>query len=190
MSHKGIKTYISPRERELSTEEHHIREVAYALKKPEKWAVIEAAEIMAPHITRASVLVPIPDSRGSTKANRVLAEEIASRSGATILDALSRKSEVPSSHLRRKKGLPGLSPDEHGMSGQIPEHIQKKNIVFIDNVITTGSTFDSAKRQLGGGRGLAYAKSKEVLRTSSKVMATKVARRFNTLFPTIKIETR
>jgi hypothetical protein len=166
----GVKTYVSPRERPLTHEEARVREIAFALKDPQPWAVEEAVRAMRPFIKGTDVLVPIPNSLGNTQANLALCRALSNATGASVLDLLSRKSRVPSSHQNRQKGVEGLPPTEHLMAGSLPEGLHPNRIVFIDNVVTTGSTFHAARMQIGGGRGLAYAKANEVLRIASKVV--------------------
>lgn len=171
---QGVVQYVSPRERDLTPAEQHVRNVAYALKRAEPWAIREAVSVMKPHVPRGASLVPIPSSQGDTRANRELANALARVTNSNVVDALSRKHPVEPSHARRQKGLPGLHPREHGMRRT---RKVKEPVIFIDNVMTTGSTFHAARRTLGTGKGLAYAHAREVLRLAT----ARVAQRF--LYP-------
>lgn len=169
----GVLPYVSPRERMLTPLEEKIREVAYALKKGDPWAIEFAAKIMARMVPPRATLVPIPNSSGSTKSNLLLAEAIADKSGATVVDLLSRKGTVEPSHLLRQKGLSGLSSEKHLFRGDIR---LREPIFFIDNVTTTGATFMAAKRALGGlGRGLAFAQAKQAssIRVATQYLSKK-----------------
>lgn len=175
----GVVEYVSPRERDLTSAEARIRDIAYALKKqpPPVGALVEAVRVMASYVRSGDVLVPIPNSKGNTEANLALARALALVTGGQVADVLRRSKVVPSSHQRRRKGERGLRSEEHAIATRaIPEG----NIVFIDNVVTTGSTFDGARRILGRGRGLAYARAKDV-RVMSAGHSRHLARRRETI---------
>ena len=158
----GVNQYVSPRTRELTKSEAKIRKVAYALKNAETWAVKFASEDMAKYVTRDSVLVPIPSSKGITSDNLILANAIAKLSGSSVADILTRSEAVESSSQRRRMGLRGINPDHHNMVAT--ETLENAtDVVFIDNVTTTGSTGIASIVALGKGRVLAYAKADEVI---------------------------
>lgn len=161
-SGEGVREYVSPRERALSDEESEVRRVAYALKLGDKDAIRTAAEAMAQRVPRGAILIPVPSSSGDTKANLALAAAIAERAeGSSVADVLRRKAPVESSSVRRVRGGRGIEPEEHGMqAGDVPGG---KPVVFVDNVITSGSTFEAARRAVGRGKGIAWAKGKDVL---------------------------
>jgi hypothetical protein len=139
--------YTSPRQRELTPEEHNIRHIAYMLKKGRRWAMDEAAVEMAPLATPRDVLVPVPDSSGSTKYNRRLARRIAKRSGSAVCDALTRKLKVPSSRELRAAGVPALTVDAHAMLRM--HGCPQGRVLLVDNVATTGGTGLAAADALG-----------------------------------------
>ena len=160
----GVLEYVSPRERPLSPGEEQVRQVAYALKQGHPGAVDQAADVMARQIQPGSVLVPIPSSNGDITPNSRLAEAIARRLGGNtrVAEALYRKAPVRSTMTMRKGGQAGPGPEYHGFQADEVslEGIDRSRIVFVDNVMTSGATFEAARQAVGGGRGVAYARSK------------------------------
>jgi len=139
--------YVSPRQRPLTAEEHSVREVAWALKRRRRWAMKEAALEMAPLAGPGDVLVPVPDSTGSTTTNRRLARRISKISGAPMCDALTRRLTVPSSRGLRAAGLPPLTVAAHEMLRM--HGCPSGRVLFVDNVATTGGTGAAAASALG-----------------------------------------
>jgi hypothetical protein len=102
-------------------------------------------------------LVPVPASNGSLVANLALARAIADLvSGARVKCAIGRIRPVESSSLRRKRGLFGLTLEEHGII-RTAGPIEPRPAYFVDNIVTTGTTITACRRALGWGIGLAYA---------------------------------
>jgi hypothetical protein len=165
---KGVEDYVSPRQRELTSGEGEVREIAYKLKESDQQAVETAAAAMAIHVTPLSILVPIPNSKGSTESNLSLANEISRLTGASIVDALYRSEPVESSMSRRLRGESGIEAHQHKMQSRV-DFSPSQNVLFIDNVLTTGRTADAARLATKGiGSLLAYAKAEEVLTHSSQ----------------------
>jgi hypothetical protein len=128
--------------------EASVRRVAEALKRADPAAVSLAASAMAPLAPPGSVLVPLPDSRGDTGANLVLAREIAARTGARVRDALSRPRGESALAALRMRWL-GLVPDAP--------------VVLVDNVVTTGATARAALAAIGRpGTVLAWARAPDI----------------------------
>lgn len=154
----GVRVYVRPRLRSLTAEEERVREIARRLKVGDAEAIEQAAREMAPAIPAGAVLVPIPGHSGDLWPNLVLCRAIADVVGCRVVAAIRREAAVESSRERRKRGLGSVPPEGQrmvavrraldGLSGPI---------LFIDNVVTTGSTFEAARRALGCGFGVAYA---------------------------------
>lgn len=142
------------------------RTVAYGLKDADPDSIARAATAMQRTIPPRSTLVPIPNSHGSTAANRALAEELARRTGSTVADVLGRSGPVASSLVRRQSGGCGLTPQEHRITARMKP---RGRVILIDNVLTTGSTAEAARKALGG-RGCirAYAEAVENQRCKAK----------------------
>ena len=166
-AHRGVVPYVSPRMRRLTKEEAANRKIAYGLKEGHGWAVRKATRAMSPHVRSSDLLVPIPNSRGDTAANLKLATALAKATGAEVWDVLGRAGTVESNRERHIAGRPPLTIMQHSMTRDHrwdgwmwplgPTPICPDSIVFIDNVVSSGSTFDAARHQLHGGWGLAFA---------------------------------
>jgi hypothetical protein len=156
------RPYVSPRERPLTPSEAWVREVAYGLKVPERWAIEAAAAEMARSVPvglggrhHPHVLVPVPASSGSVAANAALAAAIARRTGGRVRSLLGRAAAVAPSHVRHRAGLSPLSEAQHRMlSTGVP---QVPVVYLVDNVLTSGNTLRAARAALGAGEGLVWA---------------------------------
>ena len=133
-----------------------MRELAYRIKGADWDAVQEAADRIVAAIPdevdgASTVLVPIPNSSGSTDANLDLAERIARAIGAEVLDVL-RSSPRASTRQKKVSGAPQLLARDMPMSlrGWFDiSDIADKDILLVDNVIDTGATLRAAQSALG-----------------------------------------
>ena len=158
--------YVSPRHRQLTPREEHVRAVAYALKVPDPAAVHEAALAMASLVPPGAALVPIPSSAGSLTANAALAGALAGLTGGYVAPILRRASPVEASHQRRRRGERGLLPEAHAASFAATGPVPPGPVVLVDNVVTSGATLEGAWRVLGSPAsmiGVAYARASEVI---------------------------
>jgi len=158
--------YVSPRHRQLTPREEHVRAVAYALKVPDPAAVHEAALAMASLVPPGAALVPIPSSAGSLTANAALAGALAGMTGGYVAPILRRASPVEASHQRRRRGEHGLLPEAHAASFAATGPVPPGPVVLVDNVVTSGATLEGAWRVLGSPAsmiGVAYARASEVI---------------------------
>jgi len=153
-----VHEYKSPRSRQLTDEEKRVREVAYAIKdKTELEAISTAGKEMASLVNSGNILIPIPNSKGNTEANKLLADEIATNSGATVKDILGVKKPRESNLLRSKEGKARIKPTKMGL--ELTDVIEDaRNVLFVDNVAASGSSIRAAVNLINGGRGLVYAK--------------------------------
>ena len=131
-----------------------LRDLAYALKQTGSTRIEEAADTLVAKLPRTVrgpgiVLVPVPSSKGDTTANRRLAEAVAARIGATVVDALHGP-ERQSSRDRKKAGLPGLRAQQMPMTLRAQRQVDLAGSVYlVDNVLDTGETLRAAERALG-----------------------------------------
>ena len=149
--------YVPIAYRTPNPEEIIARRTTRDLKTPTAAAIQIAAPEMAALIDGPCWLVPVPASNGSLTANLALARAIAE----VVLDArvkcaIGRAHPVESSSGRRKRGLPGLTVEQHAII-RTGGPMQLLPLYFVDNVITTGTTIAACRRALGWGIGLAYA---------------------------------
>ena len=167
--------YVSPRERPLTPWEQEVRRISHALKVPTQEAVTLASRALAPLVDSAAyngaaiVLMPVPSSTNSTAVNRVFADELALQiraiSGRQVFvrETVIRLHPVESSCVRRRRGLPGLTVEEHAMERVAgPLIITNTDYYFVDNVATTGNTLEACKRALEFGNGIVYANAGRV----------------------------
>ena len=131
-----------------------LRDLAYALKQTGSTRIEEAADVLVAKLPRtvrgpSVVLVPVPSSKGDTTLNLRLAEAVAARIGATVVDALHGP-ERQSSRDRKKAGLPGLRAQQMPMTLRAQRQVDLAGSVYlVDNVLDTGETLRAAQRALG-----------------------------------------
>ena len=158
----AARRYISPRTRALTPQENETRNISYTLKDPRQWdfplCVSIAAEEMAALIDGPCNLIPIPSSRGSTEANRRLANAIADRvKGARVVDGLRRTRPVPSSCERHKAKRGGLPIEEHHLERDWHGWVDALPTYFVDNTTTSGNTLRAARAAFQFGNGLVFS---------------------------------
>ena len=160
--------YISRRQKPgMNEEEKRIRDISYRLKNKEDVEAIEfAASAMAKQVRPNSILIPIPSSSGLTDANMALANAIASKTNSKVYDILSRSEPTIPLHQRRKtEGIKGeIGSDYHKMTikeeSLLSQLARRKLIYLVDNVITSGSTLDAARKALNLPKAFGIAFSK------------------------------
>jgi hypothetical protein len=150
--------YVSPRSRPLTENEKFVRQVAYDLKIPTPTAIAVAAPLMAALLDREPCwLIPIPSATGSPEANMALCRAMKLIiPGARIVVGIRRAHPVESSCARRRRGLLGLSADQHAFE-RCCGPLLRLPVWFVDNVTTTGNTMKAAHLAFGTGGGIVYA---------------------------------
>src|SRR6266705_719395 len=137
---KYVCKYVGLGYRTPSQEEIANRRTARNLKIPTEEAIQQAAPEMAALIDGPCWLVPVPASNGKTIANIALAKAIAALvTGARVKCAVGRARPVESSYQRRKRGLSGLTIEQHAII-RTAGPLEPLPVYFIDNVVTTGTT--------------------------------------------------
>lgn len=155
----AARRYISPRTRALTPDETETRRLAYAIKHPgADWLDYDTAgREMAALISGPCWLVPIPDSTGNTDANAKLAHAIARYCpGAQVARALRRTAPTQSQCARHKLALGPLRPEQMHMA-RTRIMLTLRATFLVDNVTTSGNTFQAARDALGHGTGLVFA---------------------------------
>ena len=150
--------YVSPRSRPLTEDEKVIRQVAYDLKIPTPAAIAIAAPMMAALLNREPCwLIPVPSSSGGPEANLALCRAIKIFiPEARIIIGIRRVHPVESSCARRRRGLLGLSADQHAFV-RCCGPLLRLPVWFVDNVVTTGVTLRAAHLAFGTGDGIVFA---------------------------------
>ena len=95
-------------------------------------------------ITSKSVLVPAPQHSGRAEYMLRIANRLSSLTGAQVLDIVRCVPHLPSYTLK-KQGKAAVV--EFFLDGEVAEG---RDIVFIDNVISTGRTFADVNSLFGG----------------------------------------
>jgi hypothetical protein len=148
-----------------AAQEATARKLSEGLQRGDPAAIKQAAKEMAEFVPAGATLVPVPDSRGDTSANRLLAEAIAKLTKAGTADVLM-SSPREAQEARRLSGRPGFRPTEIETNitdvGQTQLEGDSK-VVLIDSVRTTGSTIESARQILPDSKYLTYAQDEEML---------------------------
>jgi hypothetical protein len=170
--------YVSPRSRPLTEDEKLIRQVAYDLKIPTPAAIDIAARLMAALLEPEPCwLIPIPSSSGSTEANMALCRALKGLiPGARIIVGIRRAHPVESSCGRRRRGLYGLSVQQHALV-RCCGPLLRLPVWFVDNVVTTGTTLKAASFAFGTGNGVVYADASSFSLVRKGGIHTLIARR-------------
>jgi len=159
MNIHAARRYHTPRNGPLSLDQAETRRLAYALKDPRAAAedFDTAGREMAALIQGPCWLIPIPSSTGDTTANAKLANAIAQHCpGAQVVAAIRRTQPVPSQCARHKAGLGPIPADQHHLT-RTPRMLTLRQTYFVDNVTTSGHTFQAAHNAMSFGTGLAFA---------------------------------
>lgn len=155
-----VHDYLTRDDPEYNDEYKKIRDTSYAIKDKNNMDDIKlAAKEMASLVSPGNVLVPIPNSKGDTSANLVLANEISKLTSSEVEDVLGIKAPKQSNRELAISGKDRLHPTKLGLV--LTDKIKNANdVLFIDNVLTSGSTIRGAINLINGGNGLVYSKVK------------------------------
>ena len=156
----AARQYVSPRTRPLTPEEQETRRLSYAIKDPHAPDIdfATAGAEMAAHIHAKAWLIPIPDRNGNTDANTRLAATIArfAPPGTQVVKAIVRTAPIESQCDRHRKKLGPIPVDQHHFK-RTGKFLTIRPTYFIDNVTTSGHTFQAAHQAMSFGIGLAFA---------------------------------
>lgn len=141
------------------------REISHEIKQGDDNAIAIASEQMAKLVPPDSILVPIPSHNGNANATLKLANAIASITGSQVVDALKGKSRESLYELKKK----GVKVDSDYLGFFLGKELPKgKNIVFVDNVIATGTTANAALKTVDTGSIIAYSLDLKKFRIEEK----------------------
>ncbi len=152
----------NPFRRRTETEEA-IGKINMALKKKDPEAIRLAARDMIEHIPAQAALIPIPTSAGDLSVNGDLIHALLSlRADLIRVDAivapLSARGKMRDQYLQGHFLIDPASLQFKANPERLPD-LQGRPIVFIDNAISGGVTFEAARRALGNrGRGLSFVR--------------------------------
>lgn len=144
-------TYVSRRWRGLWPAVDTVQDLVEALKAGEAWAARAAARLTVDGLDVApgSVIAVAPRSQPSHASLGVFAREVAALTGGVARpDLLVRLVPVPSSRLRRRAGLRGITLRQHVGSIRTMEMAPGRPILVLDDVVTTGATLRACEQVL------------------------------------------
>ena len=98
------------------------------------------------------ILIPAPQHTGNAEYTKEIAELVSKTTGAEIADILKCEPQEPL-YEQKQAATPDLDPKLY-VNGNIPEG---KRLVLIDNVISTGVTFNEANKLIPGITPMVYA---------------------------------
>lgn len=126
-------------------ENNHIRDVCHGVKESDQIAIKEMAEYMLnlEVVTKNSILIPAPQHKGTAIYTKQIAEIIATETKAIIKDVLKCK---PHEMLYKQKLKGRINTPELYLT----EIINETELFFIDNVISTGTTYRGANKLFDG----------------------------------------
>ena len=123
--------------------------LAQGIKNNKMIDIILSANLMSKHVESDSVLIPVPSRHGYATNTLKLANIIAKKSGAEVLNILEGRSRESFCELKRK-GQSFIKGDFFGFrlkeNARIPEN---RKLVLIDNVYATGKTAQNAEKAIG-----------------------------------------
>lgn len=120
-----------------------MRALCHQVKEGEIKALEKAANLMAEHITKDDVLIPIPGRFGRALYTLSLAIRIAYKTGCKVENCLKGEKR-PSLCDLKKEGLP-LEVPVFTRGYSVPEGVR---YILIDNVYDTGMTAEAARKAL------------------------------------------
>lgn len=123
-----------------------VRDLCHGVKERNQRAIEEMAEyfINLEIINADSILIPAPQHEGYAIYTKQIAEIVAKETKAKIYDILKCK---PHEMLYKQKQKGKVMIPEIYLIEQL---IDKENIYFLDNVIDTGTTFNTANILFNG----------------------------------------
>lgn len=152
---RSARAYIPALDPAATLADVSTRAIARALKVPRDRlfpvALRDAVREMLSLIPVGAQLVPVPRASGCLAGNLLLAGALAEHlSRCSVVPALSRTFPVESSHLRRRRGRPGLDAAAHRASVTRTLPLDpNRPVVLVDNVVCAGGTGQGAADALG-----------------------------------------
>lgn len=131
------------------------REIAHALKNGDPAAIRTAAKAMSKLLTKSErrLLIPVPSHVGKATYTLRLAEAIA-KAGCGFVYNVLKCPERETLYSLKLKGEP-IAPESLGfyLQSPVPEGWE---IVFVDNVVATGTTAAACRALVGRGDMLVF----------------------------------
>ena len=132
------------------------REIAHAIKEDDPAAIRTAAKAMSHLLTKSEhrLLIPIPSHLGKATYTLRLAEAMA-KAGCGMVYNVLKCTERETLYSLKQRGI-ATSPESLGffLQSPVPEGWE---IVFVDNVVATGTTVAACRALIGRGEMLVFA---------------------------------
>ena len=132
------------------------REIAHAIKDGDPAAIRTAAKAMSQLLTKSEhrLLIPVPSHIGKATYTLRLAEAIA-KAGCGMVYNVLKCPERETLYSLKQRGI-ATSPESLGffLQSPVPEGWE---IVFVDNVVATGTTAAACRALIGRGEMLVWA---------------------------------
>lgn len=135
-----------------------VRQICHALKSKNQFiktiAIIHVSNYFLKQkcINNNSVLIPAPQHQGNAEYTLRITRRIARKTGAKVLDILKCKPHESLYKWKKSEEYTGLPSLDIGLylSKKISDEDKIKNVFFVDNVISTGKTYNEANKLLNG----------------------------------------
>ena len=148
------------------------KQIAHGIKDGDNSSIDLAAVEMAKLVKDGDILIPIPSRTGKATTSLALANRIAELAGkGKVADVLTGKERESLYNIKKEgKELPKASELEFVLKNQ--DVLNGNNrVVFVDNVMGTGTTLEAAVELIPNATALVYAKDNTTL--SDKKTLTK-----------------
>lgn len=142
---KGSRPYV----------QGYVQNIAHGVKQHEREAIVKMAVSLAPFVKPEDIIIPAPNHEGRAIYTLDTAEIIRELTGADILDCLYTVPRIPLYELKKQNSSAVL---EMYLSCPVPKN---RRIFFLDNVISTGKTFFTAKALIPDIKPLIFAAAGE-----------------------------
>lgn len=130
------------------------RNIALAVKtKKDVCLYYQIAKVLSDSVHEGDIIIPAPNHGGKAAYTKEIAILVSLMTGANVEDCLTRTPRDPIYQS-------GIIREKTEKEREIEMFLTKKpngNLYFLDNVIDTGATFETARRLLPGIRPLIYA---------------------------------
>ena len=103
------------------------------------------------------ILVPAPQHTGRAEYTLDIARAISDRTGAHIADVLACEPRKSLYDMKKYHGIDTVSTAGLYLIKDIPSADEGRRIFFVDNVISTGTTFRNARTLIKGIKPLVFA---------------------------------
>lgn len=136
----------------------YCRELCHAVKNGNEYAIKIAAELMSTmmpygELSKDYVLVPIPSHYGMANYTLELAQWINKLTKIPVCNCLCGENRESLYSLRKQgKEIPqDFVTFKLGLYDELPKG---KKVIFVDNVIATGTTYEAAKKVIPNAEGI------------------------------------